>query len=157
MKREDLDDLVNQLAATPNRLGQLIGETSENLRYRPADGRFSILENVCHLRDIEIEGYTDRIKRILEEDSPELQDIDGGRLAIEREYNKQELIPALKTFVEAREKNVARLRNVDVKELEKTGNLQGVGQVTLEQLLEMMLEHDEGHLTELQMLQRSFT
>ncbi|HSE25545.1 MAG TPA: DinB family protein [Pyrinomonadaceae bacterium] len=157
MKREDHDDLVNQLAATPNRLGQLIDETSENLRYRPADGRFSILENVCHLRDIEIEGYTDRIKRILEEDSPDLQDIDGGRLAFEREYNKQDLIPALKTFVEAREKNLARLRNVDVKELEKTGNLQGVGQVTLARLLEMMLEHDEGHLTELQMLQRSFT
>jgi hypothetical protein len=157
MNREDLDDLINQLAATPNRLRQLIDETSESLRYRPADGRFSILENVCHLRDIEIEGYTDRIKRILEEDGPELLDIDGGRLAIEREYNNQDLIPALKTFVEAREENVARLRIVDVKELEKTGNLQGVGPVTLERLLEMMLEHDEGHLTELEMLQRSFT
>jgi|SRR6185369_2520952 len=157
MKREDLDDLVNQLAATPNRLRQLIDETSEGLRYRPADGRFSILENVCHLRDIEIEGYTNRIKRILEEDAPELLDIDGGRLAIEREYNNQELIPALNTFVEAREENVARLRNVEIREFEKTGNLQGVGQVTLERLLEMMLEHDEGHLTELQMLQRTFT
>ena len=157
MKREDLDDLVNQLAATPNRLRQLIDETSEGLRYRPADGRFSILENVCHLRDIEIEGYTNRIKRILEEDAPELLDIDGGRLAIEREYNNQELIPALNTFVEAREENVARIRNVEIRELEKTGNLQGVGQVTLERLLEMMLEHDEGHLTELQMLQRTFT
>jgi hypothetical protein len=157
MKREELDELVDQLAATPNRLRQLIDETSENLRYRPADGRFSILENVCHLRDIEIEGYTDRIKRILEEDAPELLDIDGGRLAIEREYNNQDLIPALNSFVDAREENVTKLRNVELRELEKTGNMQGVGQVTLERLLEMMLEHDEGHLTELQMLQRSFT
>jgi len=157
MKREDLDDLLKQLAATPSRIRQLIGTSSENLRYKPADGRFSILENVCHLRDIEIEGYSDRIKRILEEDSPELSDIDGGRLAMERDYNNQDLMPALDTFIEARSGNVAGLRNIDPKELEKVGKLEGVGQVTLERLLEMMIEHDEGHLAELQILQRSLT
>lgn len=157
MKREELDDLLKQLAATPSRIRQLIGTSSENLRYRPADGRFSILENVCHLRDIEIEGYSGRIKRILEEDAPELPDIDGGRLAIERDYNSQDLMPALDTFIEARRGNVARLKNIDPKELEKIGKLEGVGQVTLERLLEMMIEHDEGHLAELQILQRSLT
>ena len=40
-----------------------------------------MLEHVCHLRDIEVEGYAPRLKRILSEDGPFLPDIDGRRLA----------------------------------------------------------------------------
>jgi len=157
LKSADVDELVKQLAATPNRIRQLIGDPANDFRYRPSDGRFSVLENICHLRDIEVEGYALRIKRILEEDLPELPDIDGGRLALERDYNSQDLMTALNTFAEARKANVSRLRDIDPSELEKAGKLEGVGEVTLERLLEMMIEHDEGHLAELQILQRRLT
>jgi hypothetical protein len=62
----------------------------------------SPLETICHLRDIEAEGYTTRINRILIETNPVLGDIDGGRLAVERNYNDQDPDLALHEFTIAR-------------------------------------------------------
>ena len=156
MNQDDFEELLTVLAGTPERIKELIdGDSSEMVRYKPSDGYFSILENVCHLRDIENEGYAKRINRILDENEPELPDIDGGRLAIERDYNSQDLKQAFESFLEAREGNVERLRNINLQQLAKIGKLEGVGNVTLERLLEMMAEHDQGHLGELEVLQRT--
>ncbi len=65
--------------------------------------------HVCHLRDIEQEGYRERIKRILNETDPVLADIDGARLALERNYNQQNFAEALATFADTRRGNVAQL------------------------------------------------
>jgi hypothetical protein len=155
MNRDDFDKLINVLAATPDRVSRLVeGDDVEMVRHKPSD-QFSILESICHLRDIEVEGYTERITRILSETEPSLPDIDGGKLALERDYNKQDLKQALKSFVEARKRNVDRIRNLGVGQLARVGKLEGVGDVTLERLLEMMVEHDEGHLEELEVLQRT--
>ena len=155
MNRNDFEELLSVLAATPGRISRLIdGDSSEMVTHKPPEDQFSILESVCHLRDIEIEGYANRIDRILNENEPELSDIDGGRLAIERNYNKQDLMQALETFVEAREGNVEKLKNIDLEQLTRVCKLQGVGDVTLERLLKMMAEHDEGHFEELEVLQR---
>jgi hypothetical protein len=125
------------------------------LRWRNSDDEFSALENVCHLRDIEAEGYAIRIDRILDETNPFLADIDGGRLAIERSYKDQDPNLALRDFIGARTKNLEKLRGVDTEDFEREGTLQGVGLVTLKRLLEMMCEHDEGHIEELRVLRQT--
>lgn len=113
-----------------------------------------MLENICHLRDIEAEGYAKRIVRILDETNPFLADIDGGRLAVERGYNHQDPDLVLPAFVAARAKNIEKLRGVDAEDLERDGTLDGVGAVTLKRLAEMMREHDEGHVEELRVLRQ---
>ena len=156
MNPHEFEELLTVLAATPDRISRLIdGDSFEMVTHKPPDDQFSILESVCHLRDIEIEGYANRLNRILNENEPELPDIDGGKLAMERDYNRQDLKRALETFTEARKRNVERVRNIESEQLGRVGTLQGVGVVTLERLLEMMAEHDEGHLEELEVLQRS--
>jgi len=50
---------------------------------------FSVLENICHLRDLELQGYTPRIRRILAEADPDLADFDGARVAAESSYNNR--------------------------------------------------------------------
>ena len=59
--------------------------TNAQLRFQPRGGYFSILENICHLRDIEIEGYGVRLRRLRAEAHPTLPDINGDQLALERE------------------------------------------------------------------------
>ena len=39
-------------------------------------------------------------------------------------------------------------------EMSREGALEGVGTITLEKLVEMMREHDEGHVSELQAIRR---
>lgn len=151
----DFDGQLKFLHETPHRLLQLIeGLSDSELRWRNDDGEFSALENICHLRDIEAQGYTARINRILEETNPFLPDIDGARLAIECNYNSQNAEAALQTMTEARMRNIERLRLADEKQLDRWGMLEGVGNVSLAQLVVMMTEHDEGHMGDLRRLRK---
>ena len=150
MSAEEFKELVSALAATPARIQSLLGDFSdEQLRQQGPEGEFSFVETVCHLRDIEAEGYRARIKRILTEDQPTLADIDGGRLAVERNYNTQDVRPALRAFSKARTSNLDVIQCLGSEELSRGGILEGVGTVTLEELLVMMRDHDAGHLREM--------
>jgi hypothetical protein len=154
MTAEELPALIESLEQTPVEVSLLLDQISQDeQRIRNAD-EFSALENICHLRDIEIEGYTERILRILQEDMPSLADIDGGRLALERDYNNQDATKALEAFTLARKRNVEQLRRVIPEQTAREGNLEGVGVISLAKLLEMMLEHDQGHVIELSLIQR---
>ena len=145
--------LLEALARTPSEVSRMIHAVSpEHWRTRPSPEEFSALENVCHLRDIEVDGYAQRIARILNETNPTLADVDGARLAIERDYNHQELAPALETFRQTRERNIALLRSLAASEFERKGSLEGVGEIDLLRLIRMMNEHDEGHLQDLNRL-----
>jgi hypothetical protein len=134
----------------------LAGLTDEQLRWkpRPDPEAFSAVENVCHLRDIEVEGYSQRLRRSLQEDHPFLPDIDGTRLAVERAYNQQPVGPALAEFAAARRENVALLRRLTRADLGRTAEMEGKGCVTLQQLIEMWRNHDAGHRAELEELLR---
>ena len=156
MSPEELTELLSILAATPANIQSLVENISdEQLRRRSSDGEFSCVENVCHLRDIEAEGYTTRINRILKEDRPFLPDIDGGRLAIEREYNKQDVHEALRGFARARTENTHALTDLGPEELRREGQLEGVGTVKLGDLLVMMRDHDAGHLKDIQLIRQA--
>ena len=153
MSAEELKELLGTLAATPANIQSLLNNTSdEQLRRRHSVGGFSFAENVCHLRDIEAEGYTTRIKRILKEDRPLLADIDGGRLAVEREYNKQDVHKALRAFARARTESASALANLRPEELSREGTLEGAGKVKLEDLLVMMRDHDASHLKDIEQM-----
>ena len=143
----DVHKLLDVLAQTPEIIARQIAPLSgEELRRRNPEGDFSALENVCHLRDLEVEGYAVRINRILNEQEPFLPDFDGGRIAAERGYNRQDIQKALEAFALARKQNVQRLRDLAAEGLTREGILEGVGRVSLKGLVLMMREHDESHL-----------
>lgn len=152
---ETFEQLIVSLSKTPKEIRKLVSDFSSGaLAVRPSPEEFSPREQVCHLRDIEVEGYSVRIQRILSEEQPSLPDIDGARLAMERDYNRQNLSDALAAFTQARNHNVALLSELDDEQLKRTGTLVGVGEINLTGLLQMMWEHDEGHLEELQVISK---
>jgi len=153
MNDKAINELVATLAQTPVEVTRLIEHIpTESIAIRLSPHEFSALENVCHLRDIEIEGYCVRIQRILAEDHPMLSDVDGARLAIERDYNRQSVNEALEAFTSARRQNVAVLSETAAADFEREGDMEGLGRITLRKLLEMMCEHDEGHVDDLRVM-----
>jgi hypothetical protein len=153
---ETFAELIAGLARMPELVAKLVSDLpAQAVRTKPSPDEFSALENICHLRDIEIEGYSTRIKRILAEDQPKLPDINGARLAIERDYNNQEVSEAMASLTLARQQNVSVLRQLDKDQFERTGDLAGVGRVTIGKLLLMMREHDDDHVEELQRIRNS--
>ena len=159
MQEEDFNLLLTQLSEAIASLEQTPASLEHLLRQIPDDSltvrnhdEFSAVENICHLRDIEIEGYGERISRIIQEDNPSLPDLDGGRLAIERAYNTQDAGVALDAFRVARQWNVQVLRGLSLSQFAREGSLENVGVVSIEKLMELMMEHDQGHLDELMMI-----
>ena len=144
---------IAALARMPEELPQRLKDlTDEQLRFKPNADTFSALESVCHLRDIEVEGYARRLGLLLREDNPRLPDLDGAALARERAYNEQPLKPALDAFFSMRRRCLATLRDLTADEFTRRGQFENVGEVTLEGLLELWVEHDQGHLKELDAL-----
>jgi hypothetical protein len=142
----DFQNLLAFLEETPEVVRSLTENlTAKELMRKPAKEEFSFLEHVCHLRDIEQEGYRMRIARLLSEEQPFLPDIDGDKLAKERHYNSQSFNEALSAFTRARKDNVQTIRTLTSHHLKRSGIFQNVGTITLGQLLAMMVEHDEAH------------
>lgn len=153
MKQEELARFLSTLSETPDRIWQLTqGLDPKALTWKPSAGAFSVLENVCHLRDIEAEGYLVRIERILREARPTLPDLDGNKLAREREYNSQDLTAVLDAFRTARARSLTLLKGAKPASWEREGHWDGVGRITLEEVLLKMIEHDRGHLDEINQL-----
>ena len=119
---------------------------------RAADDRFALVEHAHHLADLEIEGYGDRIARMLAEDNPVLPDFRGDVIAEERRYRELELQPAADRFRTARESLVERLRALTPDQWSRVGTQEGVGAITLDSLARMMFEHDLGHANDLLVL-----
>lgn len=147
---EDSHDVLEFLEETPAVFRKLAqGLADKDLRWKPSGGQFSFVENACHLRDIEVEGYGARIRKLLTENHPQLPDVDGSRLARERDYNSQAFDAALDEFAQARAENVRAIKNLSAGLLNRTGVLEGVGEITLGKLFLLMREHDESHRQEL--------
>jgi hypothetical protein len=112
----------------------------------------SALEQVCHVRDIEIQGYQIRIRRTLEETNPLLPSLDTDVLVIERDYASADAAAAMRAFGEARAKTVGLLSRVTPTQLDRSAVFEGYGAVTLRALAHFLCSHDQQHLAGLQWL-----
>jgi uncharacterized damage-inducible protein DinB len=149
-------DLVDRLAAMP-RLLQSCAERLPRAEWtrQPAPGLFSLVEHCCHLRDLEEEGYTLRLRRMLREAAPVLEDFDGAAVAAGRAYPAQDLRTAVQAFAEARSRNLLVLAGLDAAALARTARFGEHGTITVVRLAELMVEHDAGHRSEIEDLFRT--
>ncbi|MBA2731998.1 MAG: DinB family protein [Acidobacteria bacterium] len=146
----EFQEVVRFLEETPERIRRLtVDLTSENLKWKPSVNEFSVLEQICHLRDLEREGYNARIRKLLTEEQPTLPDFDGSRIASERDYNSQDFEAAFQEFALERKENVRVMKALSSDQLNRSGVLEGVGAITLERLCQLMREHDQSHREEL--------
>lgn len=154
--RLEFEEVLRFLEETPENIRRLIEASGVgDLRWKPGPEEFSALEQVCHLRDLEREGYGARIQRMLTETEPALADFDGGRIAQERDYNNQDFASSFQDFARERARNVSIMKKLSPDELKRTGVLEGVGAITLKKLFLLMREHDLSHLKELSDLGRA--
>nr|WP_276554042.1 DinB family protein [Cupriavidus gilardii] len=113
---------------------------------------FSPIGQLCHVRDIEIDGYHLRFERALSETHPLLPSIDGDALAIERAYATADAAQVLADFRAAREKTVALIAGLDDRQLARTAEFEGYGPLTVSSLVHYLCSHDQQHLAGLQWL-----
>jgi hypothetical protein len=113
---------------------------------------FTAIEQICHVRDIEVEGYQVRFERTLTEESPLLPSIDSETVAKERDYGRADAARVFADFRAARRKTMHLLEGLEEPQLERLAEFEGYGPVTLRGLIHYLCSHDQQHLAGLQWL-----
>jgi hypothetical protein len=110
------------------------------------------IEQLCHVRDIEIEGYQRRIERTLAENNPFLPSIDTDALARDRRYGESNADAVLAGFRAARRGTIEILGRLTPAQLDRPAVFEGYGPVTVRGLIHYLCSHDQQHLAGLQWL-----
>ena len=141
-------ELEKHYAAFPPEFVHWTPESWEGVPSEP----FTAIEQVCHVRDIEIDGYHVRFRRTLDEQSPTLDSIDSESLAKQRDYAHADAQRMFAEFREARARTLELLRGLDDAQLQRPAVFEGYGRVTLRGLVHYLCSHDQQHLSGLQWL-----
>lgn len=145
--------MLDELATMPDQIEALMRRVPrDRLDWKPDSWegipgeRFSALEQACHLRDIEIDGYHLRFGRSLAEQHPDLASIDSYDLARERNYGAEDVDRALAAFRRGRAETVTMLEKIDDAGWTRTATFAEYGAVTLRGLAHILRSHDLQHL-----------
>jgi len=113
---------------------------------------FSAIEQICHVRDIEVDGYHQRIRRMREELHPTLASVDGERLAEVRQYARADPTKVFASIRAARTTTLAMITALTPQDLTRTGEFGSYGTLTLRSLIHYLCSHDQQHVAGLQWL-----
>jgi uncharacterized damage-inducible protein DinB len=146
------------LAATPQALkASLKGLSKKVLLWTPAPGKWSILEILCHMRDMEREAYIERYTRILSENEPALPNLEGEALAILRAYRSQKAPEVVREWVALRRQTLQLLRKAGKAQWARAGIHATAGRLTMEDLIRRhAVGNDEAHLRQIEAIKRRF-
>ena len=146
---------ADTLTANAAELAELVASFPAGSLLSSLGDEFCVTEHVCHLRDLERDGFTPRIRSGIDEDDPLLFDFDGAGVAAASNYRSQQPLDALNAFLEARRLNVEVVRNTAEDDFARVGHYQGHPPMTLDTIVTRILAHDQDHLARLRtMLQR---
>ncbi len=150
---------IESLRAFPQTLYALVATVpGETLDWRPKSWEgipseeLTVRQQLCHLRDIEADGYIVRFKRVLAEQNPTLASIDTYALIEPRNYDRTEIAQALDAFAAAREQTMQILDGLEPKHFARRGVFEGYGDVTLAGLIHYLCSHDQQHVAGIQWL-----
>ena len=114
--------------------------------------RFTPIEQVCHVRDVEVDGYHVRFQRTLHEANPFLPDLGSEALARARAYATADVTDVLESFRTARAKTVQLLAGLVPEQFERMAEFEDYGPSSLRSLVHYLCSHDQQHLAGLQWL-----
>jgi hypothetical protein len=145
MIRSEAVALPERLETSAAELAELVASFPADSRLTPFGDEFCVVEHVCHLRDLERDGFAPRIRSVLNEGNPLLFGFDGAAVAAAADYRSENPFTALNAFLEARKQNVDLLRSVPEPGYARVGHYEGGGPLTLAAVVAGMLDHDGDH------------
>jgi DinB family protein len=147
----ELRETIARLAAMPAFLAAAIVAAAGATTRRTRGGDFALVEQACHLRDLDREAFLVRARRMLAETLPELEPFQGDVVAQERNYLAQDAERATRDFAAARAELVTLLAGLTAGELEREALFAGE-RITLRGLAGMVAAHDGEHRGQIERL-----
>ena len=139
--------LMQTTAATLGHiLAPLSQEQATTLRDEP-DG-WTVLEVLGHLRDFDA-IFRRRAALLLEQDYPTLAPYDHEAMAVEREYNRQDLRTAYEEFIHSRQQTIAFFASLTDAQWERAGVHPERGHFPMTAACLQVGLHEVGHLEQI--------
>ena len=137
------------LAETPEALANLVaGRSADVLRARPFAGKWTPLEIIGHLADVEwVSGY--RLRAILGDDRPTIIGMDQERWVEAQGHNERDASELLAAFRTLRQLNLALWRRLTPENLRRVGLHNERGEESLGTMLVLEAGHDLSHINQL--------
>ncbi len=110
------------------------------------------IEQICHIRDVEIDGYHIRFRRMLDEAEPTLGSLDAYSLVKENNYAQSNPESVFIEIQSARIQTLKLIESLTEKQLSRSGYFEGYGWLTVKSLIHYLCSHDQQHLSGLQWL-----
>ncbi|MGH9651230.1 MAG: DinB family protein, partial [Terriglobales bacterium] len=119
MTDNELKQKLDSIASGPSFIATVVAGLSDStLRYQPAPGKWSILEILGHLADIEV-VYGYRLRQMLADKEPAIAPIEQDDWARHLGYLEASPAELLEAYQTARRANLRLLRRLKPADLEK--------------------------------------
>ena len=115
-------------------------------RWKPGEGRWSILEVINHLYDEEREDFRKRLELVLNNPEEPWPPIDPEGWVVKRKYNERDLNQSLDNFFEERENSLRWLKHLNSSDWQATYHHPQMGPMSAEAILANWLAHDLFHI-----------
>ena len=141
--------LLERLVAVPEQIAKAVAgwDIGQLRALGPADG-WSAAEILAHLRASD-DIFVPRFYAVLTRDNPPLLDFDERRWAEVASYSEARFAPSLTAFRMRRLELVSTLRRAEPAEWLRIGTHETRGPLTLLELAESLLAHEEEHCAQL--------
>jgi len=150
MDAAERDDRIRRYEEGPARLAQALAKVPEAARkWRPAPGRWSAHEIVCHCADSETNAAL-RIRYLVAEPAPTILGYDQDAWAARLDYHAHPVEPALRTVEAVRAHTVALLRRLPPEAWAREGRHTESGRYTARDWLVVYSEHLEKHAAQIE-------
>lgn len=141
---------IEQLARHRGVFERLLNSLSEEeIRFRPAPEKWSLLEVICHLRDEEREDFRARLQHVLATPELPMPKIDPVAWVRERNYATKDFAVVLSGFLGERDRSVEWLRASQHLNWSNAYMHPKVGPVSCDLLLVNWVAHDLLHLRQI--------
>lgn len=145
---------LSKIVRSLERFGRLLPEIvcdmdTDDARWKPPDGAWSILEIVSHLADEEEFDFRERLRRTLTDPIASWPPIAPEEWAVERRYNERTLEVAAQRFQSLRGQSIAWLRSLVEPDWSRTHHHPQHGPFRAGDLLSSWAAHDWLHLRQI--------
>ena len=142
--RDGFDEVTRSLEGFPE----------DELGAHPLPGKWSAREIVQHLADSEMNAAI-RLRKLLTEESPQIQGYDQDHYAARLRYNERDMAPALEAFRAARTTTAQVLEVMTDEDWARVGTHSESGRYTAEDWLRIYAAHAHGHAAQIRRLKKA--
>lgn len=155
MTRDELKQVIDSAEKDPKKIAAAVSGLSDStLRFKPAPDKWSILEMLAHLADMEI-LYAYRMRQIVADKNPTIAPIDQDAWAKNLGYMEEKAPELVAQFGLMRHHNLNLLRRINEDDLEKGAFHPELNRkVTLAEMVGMLAHHGANHLEQIERIKK---